>query len=92
MLHKVLNVAETAKEDRLSFAEIDAALEMPDLIEIQKNSYNKFVTEDLGPIVRDFSPIDDFSGAMSLEFLDCYIENAPKYSIEECKDIKILDS
>ena len=62
MLHKVLNAAETAKEDRLSFAEIDAALEMPDLIEIQKNSYNKFVKEDLGPIVRDFSPIDDFSG------------------------------
>ncbi len=86
MLHKVLNAAETAKEDRLSFAEIDAALEMPDLIEIQKNSYNKFVQEDLGPIVRDFSPIDDFSGAMSLEFLDCYIENTPKYSIEECKD------
>ena len=86
MLHKVLNVAETAKEDRLSFAQIDAALEMPDLIEIQKNSYNKFVKEDLGPIVRDFSPIDDFSGAMSLEFLDCYIENTPKYSIEECKD------
>ncbi len=86
MLHKVLNAAETAKEDRLSFAEIDAALEMPDLIEIQKNSYNKFVKEDLGPIVRDFSPINDFSGAMSLEFLDCYIENAPKYSIEECKD------
>ncbi len=86
MLHKVLNPAETAKEDRLSFAHIDAALEMPDLIEIQKNSYEKFIKEDLGPIVRDFSPIDDFSGTMSLEFLDCYIENSPKYSIEECKD------
>jgi len=86
MLHKVLNPAETAKEDRYSFAEIDAALEMPDLIEIQKNSYQKFVTEELGPIVRDFSPIDDFSGSLSLEFLDCYLENKPKYSIEECKD------
>ncbi len=86
MLHKVLNPAETAKEDRLSFAEIDAALEMPDLIEIQKNSYQKFITEDLGPIIRDFSPIDDFSGSMSLEFLDCYLEDTPKYSIEECKD------
>lgn len=86
MLHKVLNAAETAKEDRLSFAEIDAALEMPDLIEIQKKSYEKFIKEELGPIVRDFSPIDDFSGAMSLEFLDCYLENKPKYSIEECKD------
>ncbi len=86
MLHKVLNPAETAKEDRLSFAQINAALEMPDLIEIQKNSYEKFITQDLGPIVRDFSPIDDFSGTMSLEFLDCYLENKPKYSIEECKD------
>ena len=86
MLHKVLNAAETAKEDRLSFAEIDAALEMPDLIEIQKKSYEKFIKEELGPIVRDFSPIDDFSGVMSLEFLDCYLENKPKYSIEECKD------
>ena len=86
MLHKVLNPAETAKEDRLSFAEIDAALEMPDLIEIQKNSYEKFISEDLGPIVRDFSPIDDFSGTMSLEFLDCYLDKSPKYSIEECKD------
>ncbi len=86
MLHKVLNPAETAKEDRLSFAEIDAALEMPDLIEIQKNSYSKFIKEDLGPIIRDFSPIDDFSNSMSLEFLDCYLEDTPKYSIEECKD------
>ena len=86
MLHKVLNAAETAKEDRLSFAEIDAALEMPDLIEIQKKSYEKFIKEELGPIVRDFSPIDDFAGTMSLEFLDCYLENKPKYSIEECKD------
>ena len=86
MLHKVQNAAETAKEDRLSFAEINAALDMPDLIEIQKKSYEKFIVEELGPIVRDFSPIDDFSGAMSLEFLDCYLENKPKYSIEECKD------
>ncbi|MBP5662389.1 MAG: DNA-directed RNA polymerase subunit beta, partial [Clostridia bacterium] len=86
MLHKVHNPAETAKEDRLSFAEIDAALEMPDLIEIQKSSYQKFIKEDLGPIVRDFSPIDDFSGSMSLEFLDCYLEEKSKYSIEECKD------
>lgn len=86
MLHKVQNAAETAKEDRLSFAEINAALDMPDLIEIQKKSYEKFIVEDLGPIVRDFSPIDDFSGAMTLEFLDCYLENKPKYSIEECKD------
>ena len=59
---------------------------MPDLIEIQKNSFDKFVHEELKDIIKDFSPIDDFSQNMRLEFLDCYLENKTKYTIEECKE------
>lgn len=50
MLHKVLNAAETAKEDRLSFAEIDAALEMPDLIEIQKSPTKNSLRKSLAQL------------------------------------------
>jgi len=82
MLHKV----QMGKRTRMSFSRIEEVLEMPDLIEIQKNSYRKFIEEELSLVIKDFSPIDDFSGNMRLEFLDCYLEKKPKYSIEESKE------
>ena len=82
MLHEV----KMGKRTRMSFSSIREPLDMPDLIEIQKNSFNKFIHEELKDIIKDFSPIDDFSQNMRLEFLDCYLENKTKYTIEECKE------
>lgn len=82
MLHEV----KMGKRTRMSFSSIREPLDMPDLIEIQKNSFDKFVHEELKDIIKDFSPIDDFSQNMRLEFLDCYLENKTKYTIEECKE------
>ena len=60
---------------------------MPNLIEIQKNSYDWFLTEGLGEVFDDISPIEDFSNHLSLEFVDFQLcRNDRKYSIEECKE------
>ena len=56
MLHEV----KMGKRTRMSFSSIREPLDMPDLIEIQKNSFDKFVHEELKDIIKDFSPIDDF--------------------------------
>lgn len=82
MLHEV----QMGKRTRMSFSSIKETLEVPDLIEIQKNSFQKFIHEELRDIIQDFSPIDDFSQNMRLEFLDCYLEDKTKYSVEECKE------
>ena len=71
MLHEV----QMGKRTRMSFSSIKETLEVPDLIEIQKNSFQKFIHEELRDIIQDFSPIDDFSQNMRLEFLDCYLED-----------------
>ena len=60
---------------------------MPNLIEIQKNSYDWFLTEGLREVFDDISPIEDFSNHLSLEFVDFQLcRNDRKYSIEECKE------
>ncbi len=72
---------------RMSFSEQKQVLEMPNLIEIQKNSYNWFLTEGLKEVFEDISPIADFAGHMSLEFVDYKLcRDERKYTIEECKE------
>ena len=72
---------------RKSFSKIDEVLEMPDLIEIQKNSYQRFVKEDLMELLEDISPITDYTEKLVLEFVNYSIDfDHPKYSVEECKE------
>ena len=74
------------KNVRMSFAKIDEALEMPNLIEVQKKSYEWFVNDGLREVLRDVSPITDFSGNLSIEFVDFTVDPTPKYPVEECKE------
>ena len=71
---------------RMSFSKIKEVLDMPDLIEIQKNSYKRFLEEGLGEVLKDISPITDYSENLVLEFIDYRISDAPKYDVEECKE------
>ena len=59
---------------------------MPNLIKVQKDSYDWFVKEGLGEVLKDISPIIDYSGNLILEFFDYYMEDTTKYSIEEAKE------
>jgi len=74
------------KCSRKTFAKIGDAIEMPNLIQVQKDSYNWFVEEGLGEVLRDISPIIDYSGNLVLEFLDYYMEEKTKYTLEEAKE------
>ncbi len=74
------------KNERMSYSKIGDVSEMPNLIEVQKDSYDWFLKEGLKEVLHDVSPITDFSGNLSLEFTDYYLEDNPKYSIEECKE------
>ena len=71
---------------RKSFATIDEVVEMPDLIEVQKNSYDRFLKEDLREVLNDVSPSYDFNGNLKLEFVDYSLDKTPKYSLEECRE------
>jgi DNA-directed RNA polymerase subunit beta len=71
----------------MSYSRIDEVIEIPNLIEIQKNSYQWFLDEGLMEVLRDVSPITDYSGDIELSFIDKEFDvNAPVYSIEECKE------
>ena len=70
---------------RHSFAKIDEVMEMPNLIEIQRNSYKWFMEEGLKETFSEVSPITDFTGNLVLEFVD-YSLGEPKYSVDECKE------
>ncbi|MBQ9736518.1 MAG: DNA-directed RNA polymerase subunit beta [Clostridia bacterium] len=70
---------------RKSFARIDDSLEMPDLIEVQKKSYEWFLAEGLDEVLHDVSPIVDYSGNLTVDFVSYSLDSTPKYSIEECK-------
>ena len=83
MVHEVY----MGKKKRMSFSRINEVLDMPDLIEVQKNSYQRFVEEDLKEVLDDISPITDYSEKLVLEFVDYSIDfDHPKYSVEECKE------
>ena len=75
------------KNVRMSFSRRNEVLEMPNLIEIQKSSYQWFLDEGLKEVFDDISPISDYSGHLSLEFVDFELcEEDVKYSIEKCKE------
>ena len=71
---------------RMSFSKLREVLEMPNLIEVQKNSYKWFLDEGLMEVLRDVSPIVDYSGNLMIEFTGYALEPTPKYPVEECKD------
>ena len=70
---------------RWNFGRLREVLELPNLIEVQRNSYDWFLREGLREVFQDVSPIQDFTGNLVLEFLD-YTLGEPKYSVEECKE------
>ena len=70
---------------RMSFSRIEEILDMPDLIEVQKNSYKRFLEVDLKEVLDDVSPIVDYTENLSLEFVD-YSLDEPKNSLERCKE------
>ena len=82
-----MHVIKAGKGLRMSFSEAKEVLEMPNLIEIQKNSYNWFLTDGLKEAFDDISPITDYAGHLSLEFMDFALcRDEVKYTIEECKE------
>ncbi|MEG1178607.1 MAG: DNA-directed RNA polymerase subunit beta, partial [Hydrogenoanaerobacterium sp.] len=73
------------KNVRKSFSRINEVIEMPNLIEVQKNSYRWFLEEGLKEVFQDISAITDYTGNLVLDFIDYRLENTPKYSVAECK-------
>ena len=74
------------KASRKDFAKVGDYIEMPNLIKVQKDSYDWFVEEGLGEVLKDISPIEDYSGNLVLEFFDYYMEEKTKYTLEEAKE------
>ena len=74
------------KASRKDFAKVGDYIEMPNLIKVQKDSYDWFIEEGLGEVLKDISPIEDYSGNLVLEFFDYYMEEKTKYSVEEAKE------
>jgi len=81
----MFNPVPVGKRIRYSYAKINEVLDMPNLIELQKNSYNWFLKEGLQEIFRDISPIQDFTGNLVLSF-ENFTLGEPKYHVEECKE------
>ncbi len=71
---------------RMSFSKIDEVLEMPNLIEVQKNSYQWFLKEGLKEVFKDVSGITDYTGNLVLDFVNYKLDDKPNYSVEECKE------
>ena len=82
MVHSVMY----GQSERKSYSRIQEILEMPNLIAVQKSSYQHFLNEGLKEVFKDISPITDYSGNLMLEFVDYYLEDKTNYSIEECKE------
>ncbi len=81
----MFNPVQVGQRVRYSYGKISEVLDMPNLIEIQKNSYNWFLKEGLQEIFRDISPIQDFTGNLVLSF-EAFTLGEPKYHVEECKE------
>lgn len=71
---------------RKTFAKVGDAVEIPNLLKIQKDSYDWFVKDGLGEVLKDISPIIDYSDKLALEFFDYYMEDRTKYTLEEAKE------
>ncbi len=82
MIHEV----QMGKRTRMSFARIEEALPVPDLIEVQKNSYQHFLKVDLKEVLADVSPITDYNDTLVLEFIDYSLDSQPKNTVERCKE------
>ena len=74
------------KNTRMSFGKIEEVLKMPNLIEIQKNSYEWFLNEGLKEVFKDVSGITDFNNNLVLDFVDYKLDDKPNYSVSECKE------
>ncbi len=74
------------KNTRMSFAGINEVMQMPNLIEIQKNSYKWFLDVGLREVFRDIDEITDYTGNLVLSFIDYRMDEKPKYSVAECKE------
>ena len=81
-IHKI----KCGNTERWSFSRIKHILDMPYLIEVQKQSYETFINEGIKEVFADFSPITDYSGKLELEFLEHTLDGVCKYTIKECKD------
>ncbi len=81
-----LPIQKYGKTERRKFGKINEVIEIPDLVEIQKESYESFVKEGIGDIFEDFSPITDFSDHFELYFLDHSFGDKPKYDEKECRN------
>ena len=73
------------KNNRMTFSKINEVIDMPNLIEIQKDSYKWFVEEGLKEVFRDMTAITDYSGNLELSFIDYRLDEQPKYDVTECK-------
>ncbi len=84
----MVNVKEMhlGKNTRMSFSRINEVLDMPNLIEVQKNSYKWFLEEGLKEVFGDVSSITDYTGNLVLSFVGYRLEEKPKYTVEECKE------
>ncbi len=74
------------RKERMTFSKINEVCEMPNLIDVQTQSYKWFIEEGLGEVLEDVSPIRDTTNTLSLEFADYKFSDAPKYDQEECKE------
>jgi DNA-directed RNA polymerase subunit beta len=74
------------KTTRMSYSKIHEVLEMPNLIEVQKNSYEWFLKEGLKEVLRDVSPISDYTGNLVMEFIGYSLDDNIKYTVQECKE------
>jgi DNA-directed RNA polymerase subunit beta len=77
---------QVGRKERMSFAKINEVGQMPNLIDIQTKSYDWFIKEGLHEVFEDISPIRDYAGNLSLEFIDYSLSDPPKYEQEECKE------
>ena len=87
VIEPMVNVKDVklGKNTRKSFAKINEVLEMPNLIEVQKNSYQWFLDEGLKEVFRDVSAITDYNGTLELTFVGYHFDEEAKYSVAECK-------
>ncbi|MBE6563170.1 MAG: DNA-directed RNA polymerase subunit beta [Ruminococcaceae bacterium] len=74
------------KNKRMSFSKINEPIDMPNLLEIQKDSYDWFVKKGLAEVLEDVSPITDYSGKLAIDFIDYSLDAKAKYPVEECKE------
>ncbi len=74
------------KNKRMSFSKINEPIDMPNLLEIQKDSYEWFIKKGLAEVLEDVSPITDYSGKLAIDFVGYSIDSKAKYPVEECKD------